>query len=457
MSNATKTAKRSDFKKYFQFMWRSLNIQASWNYERQMNMGFLYGIAPTLDELYPNENDPEQLAHKKEAYEREMAFYNCTPQTSAFTLGLAASMEEQYAADRENFNPETINAVKTSLMGPLSGVGDSFFQGTVRLIAFGLGISIVADIVAKHNVENVAFVGCGASKAELYPAKYFLANCSKKLRVAHYTANEFNYDTPDWLGDTTVVITASLGGSTPETVKANSVAKAAGATVVSVTHAAGSALTKEADYTIVHGFEANYAAKLEKMGYVLALAVEILQQVEGFDKYDKMIEGLTNVFEAAENAANSARKSAKEFAEKYKDAPVVYVMSSGASMEVAYSTSICLMMEMQWVNSGSFHSGEFFHGPFEIVDKDVPFILLMNDGKTRPVDARALTFLHRFDALTTVVDAKDYGLGNAVDSSVITYFNPLMHTAVFRVYAEELSYVRQHPLTLRRYMWKLEY
>jgi len=123
--------------------------------------------------------------------------------------------------------------------------------------------SIVADIVAKHNVENVAFVGCGASKAELYPAKYFLANCSKKLRVAHYTANEFNYDTPDWLGDTTVVITASLGGSTPETVKANSVAKAAGATVVSVTHAAGSALTKEADYTIVHGFEANYAAKLE--------------------------------------------------------------------------------------------------------------------------------------------------------------------------------------------------
>ena len=265
--------------------------------------------------------------------------------------------------------------------------------------------SIVADIVAKHNVENVAFVGCGASKAELYPAKYFLANCSKKLRVAHYTANEFNYDTPDWLGDTTVVITASLGGSTPETVKANSVAKAAGATVVSVTHAAGSAMPKEADYTIVHGFEANYAAKLEKMGYVLALAVEILQQVEGFDKYDKMIEGLTNVFEAAENAANSARKSAKEFAEKYMDAPVVYVMSSGASMEVAYSTSICLMMEMQWVNSGSFHSGEFFHGPFEIVDKDVPFILLMNDGKTRPVDARALTFLLLFDALTTVVDA----------------------------------------------------
>lgn len=316
---------------------------------------------------------------------------------------------------------------------------------------------IVADILSKKTVENVAFVGCGASKSELYPAKYFLANASKKLRVAHYTANEFNYDTPDWLGETTVVITASLGGSTPETVKANSVAKAAGATVVSVTHAAGSALTKEADYSIVHGFEANYAAMLEKMGYVMALALEILQQTEGYEKYDKMVEGFENIFELAETSAQAARKAAKEFAEAYKDAPVVYVMSSGASAEVAYSTSICLMMEMQWINSGSFHAGEFFHGPFEIVDKNVPFILLMNDGKTRAIDSRALTFLERFDALTTVVDAKDYGLTSAVSSDVATYFNPLLHTAVFRVFAEELSYIRQHPLTKRRYMWKLEY
>ncbi len=166
MATATKDVSLN--KKVSQFFWRSWAIQASWNYERQMNMGFLYGMVPTLDRLYPDESDPKQLAAKKEAYHRHMAFYNCTPQTSAFTLGLAASMEEQYAADRENFNPETIafilgltasmeeeyakdpenfdpdsiNAVKTSLMGPLSGIGDSFFQGTIRVIAFGLGVQL---------------------------------------------------------------------------------------------------------------------------------------------------------------------------------------------------------------------------------------------------------------------------------------------------------------------------
>ena len=240
-------------------------------------------------------------------------------------------------------------------------------------------------------------------------------------------------------------------------MKANAVAKAAGAVVVSVTHAAGSALTQDADYSIIHGFEANYAAKLEKMGYVMALALELLQQTEGYDKYDKMLDGFDKIFELSENSAQAAKKAAKEFAEAYKDAPVIYVMSSGASAEVAYSTSICLMMEMQWINSGSFHSGEFFHGPFEITDKNVPFVLLMNDGKTRAIDSRALTFLERFDALTTVVDAKDYGLSSVISSEVATYFNPLLHTAVFRVYAEELSAARQHPLTKRRYMWKLEY
>lgn len=129
-------------KKIWQFFWRSWAIQDSWNYERQMNMGFLYGMAPTLDRLYPDESDPEQLEAKKEAYRRHMAFYNCTPQTSAFVLGLSASMEEQYAKDRTSLNPDSINAVKTSLMGPLSGIGDSFFQGTIRVIAFGLGVQL---------------------------------------------------------------------------------------------------------------------------------------------------------------------------------------------------------------------------------------------------------------------------------------------------------------------------
>ncbi len=316
---------------------------------------------------------------------------------------------------------------------------------------------IVGKILKEKEIVNVTFVGCGASKSELYPAKYFLNDASKKLRVSHYTANEFNYDTPSWLGKDTIVITASLGGATPETVAANALAKRKGASIISITNVAGSDLTKDADYFVVHGFDESYSAKIEKMAYALAFSVEILEQIEGYEYYKQMIDGFNKIFDLADDSAKMAIKGARKFAEEYKDADIIYFVSSGATTEVAYSSSICLTLEMQWMKSSSFNSGEYFHGPFEITEKDVPFVLMMNDGKTRFLDVRVQDFLHRFGALTTIVDAKDYGLSSIIDNTVATYFNPLLITAVYRVYAEELSYIRKHPLTKRRYMWKLDY
>lgn len=306
-------------------------------------------------------------------------------------------------------------------------------------------------------VKSVYFVGCGASKAELYPGKYFLEANARNIRVGHYTANEFLHATPVAVDETAIVVTCSLGGTTPETVAASKKAMDLGAKVIAVTHVDGSPLAKNAHYVILHGFEKNYAAKLEKMTNVLSLAVEILNQYEGYDRYDDMQTAFGKIYDLIEKAVSFVVPAAKNFAEDYKDAPVVYVMSSGATQEVAYAFSICLLMEMQWVNSGSFHDGEFFHGPFEIVEKDVPFILLMNEGRTRALDSRALDFLNRFQAKTTVLDGKDFGLASEVPASVAEYFNPMVLSAVLRVYAEQLSIKRNHPLTQRRYMWKLEY
>ena len=108
-------------KKIWQFFWRSWAIQDSWNYERQMNLGFLYGMAPTLDRCYPDESDPVQLERKKDAYRRHMAFYNCTPQTSAFVLGLSASMEEEYAEDPKSLQPRHHQRHEDGTHGPAFG------------------------------------------------------------------------------------------------------------------------------------------------------------------------------------------------------------------------------------------------------------------------------------------------------------------------------------------------
>ena len=73
IKSMTPAQKKDLRKKSWSFLWRSWAIQASWNYERQMNMGFLWGIAPTLNKLY---SKPEDLEKKKAAYQRHMAFYH---------------------------------------------------------------------------------------------------------------------------------------------------------------------------------------------------------------------------------------------------------------------------------------------------------------------------------------------------------------------------------------------
>ncbi|KES18834.1 PTS system mannose/fructose/sorbose family transporter subunit IID [Gilliamella apicola] len=116
--------------------WRSFTAEWSWNYERQMNLGYSFAIRPALEKIYSQK--PEQLTT---AYQRHLEFYNVTPWLITFPLGISIAMEEQNAVNKD-FDESSINDVKIALMGPLSGLGDSFFWGTLRVIATGIGASL---------------------------------------------------------------------------------------------------------------------------------------------------------------------------------------------------------------------------------------------------------------------------------------------------------------------------
>ncbi|MFT8393616.1 MAG: PTS system mannose/fructose/sorbose family transporter subunit IID [Liquorilactobacillus hordei] len=115
--------------------WRSLTLEASWNFERQQNMGYSYSMNKVLDKLYPEKEK------RREALTRHMAFFNCSSPLSTIVMGITTAMEEENANNPDNFDPESINNMKAALMGPLSGIGDSFFWGTLRILATGLGTS----------------------------------------------------------------------------------------------------------------------------------------------------------------------------------------------------------------------------------------------------------------------------------------------------------------------------
>lgn len=115
--------------------WRSFQMEFSWNYERQMNMAFTYAMIPILKKLYKKKEDLSQ------ALKRHLEFFNTTPHIVTMMLGISAALEKQNAESKD-FDSASINNVKASLMGPLAGLGDSFFWGTLRLIATGVGTSL---------------------------------------------------------------------------------------------------------------------------------------------------------------------------------------------------------------------------------------------------------------------------------------------------------------------------
>ena len=49
---------KADLRKVFL---RSLTIMCSWNYERQMHMGFMCGMSPVLDKLYADDEEKKKM------------------------------------------------------------------------------------------------------------------------------------------------------------------------------------------------------------------------------------------------------------------------------------------------------------------------------------------------------------------------------------------------------------
>lgn len=259
--------------------------------------------------------------------------------------------------------------------------------------------TIIRDILSKQHIERVWFVGCGGSLTGFWPGKYFLDCEAKKLAVGYVTSNEFVHATPNALGKNSVVILASQQGNTAETVEAARIARQKGAATIGLVYTPGTPLCEHSDYTIEYCW-ARYPETVDptqqKAAYSLWLALEVLAQTEGYAHYDEMVSAFASFESVVRGAQQQVQADARHFAEAWKTEKVIYMMGSGPSFGAAHQESICILLEMQWINSASIHSGEYFHGPFEITETGTPFILLKSSGRTRPLDDRAIRFIERY-------------------------------------------------------------
>ena len=162
-------------------VWRSLNLQASFNYERMQAAGWLWSILPGLEAIHSNKDDlSTSMTHNLE-------FFNTHPFLVTFVLGIVLSMEQQKA------DINSIRAVRVAAMGPLGGIGDALFWFTLVPITAG----ITANMAISGNLAGPIIyflITFGVQMALRYWLMYWSYDMgTKAIEVLTANAREFTH------------------------------------------------------------------------------------------------------------------------------------------------------------------------------------------------------------------------------------------------------------------------
>ncbi|MFT4028314.1 MAG: PTS system mannose/fructose/sorbose family transporter subunit IID [Protaetiibacter sp.] len=107
-----------------------------YNHQIMEGLSFATAMQPVVDDLYDTDEE------KREAMETYRPLFNTEMHMGFAIVGITASLEESKARGNTDVTPEMINGVRTSLMGPLAGMGDSLIPGTYVPILLSIALSL---------------------------------------------------------------------------------------------------------------------------------------------------------------------------------------------------------------------------------------------------------------------------------------------------------------------------
>lgn len=322
-------------------------------------------------------------------------------------------------------------------------------------------IEAALSVLENRAISHVFLVACGGSLSIMLPGKYFLDRFSSTLASDTYNAAEFVHRDPKKLDHQSLVVLCSQTGTTRETVLAASHAKSKGAMCIGMTLDAGSPLAQTVDCCIQ--YQASYTTGIaidaadSNYAVLYMLLAGLLRQRDGVDLVTPLLASLVRLQSVIDRAHLRYAEDFDAFAPRFMGKNAIYALASGPAYGAAYSFSTCVLMEMQWYDSQAIHANEFFHGPFEVVDKDTCFIVMIGADETRPLAERARDFLLRYGSpeKILVLDSAKLDL-SGLEPRFQGYLVPLVFFDILWKFAYRLADLRNRPMLAgRRYMKKI--
>ena len=306
----------------------------------------------------------------------------------------------------------------------------------------------VVDQICDEGYDNIFLFGIGGTLLYagqiMHTAKQL--GCSLPLYLEN--ATDFLYEGNKKFTKNSVVVIASLSGNTIEVEAAIDKAHEVGARVIGYVEVPESPLAKKVDHLVTTVGGEYY--------WWYTVVLRFMKNAGEFDAYDKLTSQMKNLPDAVVQIYKDADDEMNNYAETYCEVPISYLIGFGNLEDWAVCYGMCIMEEMQWMRTRPISAANFFHGTLEVIERDIPVILIKGEDKTRPEMDRVEKFVNRVSAKVTVFDTKKFALPG-IDEEFRGVLSPIVMRSAFMRLNVHLEHCRRHPIDIRRYYKALKY
>jgi glucosamine--fructose-6-phosphate aminotransferase (isomerizing) len=240
------------------------------------------------------------------------------------------------------------------------------------------------------NIKNIIILGCGTSFfAGLYGMYFFKQICNFNT-VQVFDGAEFNnYDIPK-IGETAFIL-ISQSGETKDLHRCIEIAKSNNITTIGIINVVDSLIAREVDCGIYcnAGKEVGVASTKSFTSQIVSLSLAALwfAQLHNINenKRAKMISDLHNLSNDFKNTLDGCSKQIQEIAKKMSKNNNMFLLGKGSDEYIAKEGSLKIK-EISYIHSEGYSSSSLKHGPFALLDENMPVVILNLDqthrGKT---------------------------------------------------------------------------
>jgi glucosamine--fructose-6-phosphate aminotransferase (isomerizing) len=261
--------------------------------------------------------------------------------------------------------------------------------------------------------HEVFLVACGTSYHACLAASYMFSKLAF-LPTYPVIASEFMEQHGKSVNIDSTILAVSQSGETADTLAAVTCSQQRAATILGLTNAIGSTLTRVSRVYISQqsGPEIGVAATktfTSQLSVMAQLALRLSKKRGKIsqDEMDYLAEKLEKLPDIVETIIVAQEEKVKQIAKKYRDAKIFFFLGRGISTATAYEGRLKLM-EIAYVPSIAFPAGESKHGPISLIELGFPVVFICpKDGSYKTLIGNIMEMKARGASIIAIVEEGD--------------------------------------------------